>query len=141
MTSNPQVHIADWQSTPALREIRQKVFIEEQNVAPELEWDDQDPLAIHFLLTHEQRELGTARLLSDGHIGRVALLPEARGKGWGHLLMQAVMDYAQRQGMTQLELSAQTHALGFYQSLGFTVCSDVYMDVGIPHQSMRWAAP
>lgn len=136
-----QISLADWAGTPALQHIRHTVFVVEQNVAPELEWDARDAEATHFLLTEDGVAVGTARLLADGHIGRVALLPSARGKGLGQRLMQAVMQHALEAGMNQLELSAQTHALGFYQQLGFGVCSDVYLDAGIPHQSMRWPAP
>ncbi|MFA5678202.1 MAG: GNAT family N-acetyltransferase [Pseudomonas sp.] len=135
------VRIADWQATPALRSIRQQVFIEEQAVPAELEWDDNDDVATHFLLTLQDRAVGTARLLSNGHIGRVALLPEARSKGLGKVLMKEVMQHAWQSGFQTLELSAQTHALGFYQRLGFTVCSDIYLDAGIPHQTMRCPAP
>lgn len=136
-----QVSIAAWQTTPALRDIRQQVFIDEQDVAPELEWDDEDAGATHFLISLGGHAVGTARLLPCGRVGRVALLSEARGKGLGKVLMLAVMRHAQEQGLQQLELSAQTHALGFYRQLGFAVCSDVYLDVGIPHQTMRCPVP
>lgn len=136
--SSIDIHLADWSSTPALRSIRQVVFIDEQQVPAELEWDAEDAHATHFLLIVDGQPAGTARLLRDGRIGRVALLPEARGKGLGRQLMLAVMQYAQQQGMTQLTLSAQTHALDFYRQLGFVPCSEVYLDAGIPHQSMSW---
>lgn len=136
-----QVTVADWQTSSALRSIRQRVFIEEQNVPPDLEWDDEDATAIHFLLILNEQPTGTARLLPSGRIGRVALLPEARNKGLGKVLMKAVMQHARQSGIPQLELSAQTHALGFYQQLGFVVCSDIYLDAGIAHQTMRCPAP
>lgn len=138
-----EIRVADWGSTEALRHIRQVVFIDEQQVPPDLEWDAEDAHATHFLLTVDERQMGTARLLSDGRIGRigrVALLPQARGKGLGRQLMLAVMQQAQQQGMTRLTLSAQTHALDFYRQLGFVPCSEVYLDAGIPHQSMNWDA-
>lgn len=133
-----QIRIADWNATPALRSIRQTVFIDEQQVPPELEWDAEDAGATHFLVTLEQQPVGTARLLANGRIGRVALLVPARGKGLGHVLMRAVMAHAQQAGMTCLTLSAQTHALEFYRQLGFETCSDTYLDAGIPHQDMYW---
>lgn len=125
--------------SPVMRDIRKRVFIDEQKVAPELEWDEDDATATHFLLTADGTALGTARLLPSGRIGRVALLPAARGKGLGRTLMLAIMDHARQVGMQQLELSAQTHALGFYVQLGFVSCSDVYLEAGIPHQSMRFS--
>lgn len=133
-----EIRVAPWCSTNALRDIRHQVFIDEQQVPPELEWDAEDAHATHFLLIVEQHPVGTARLLADGHIGRVALLPAARGKGLGQQLMRAVIAHAQQQGMTRLMLSAQTHALGFYRQLGFVTCSDVYPEAGIPHQNMSW---
>lgn len=136
--SDVQVRTADWNSTPALRSIRQTVFIDEQQVPAELEWDADDAGATHFLLTLDQQPVGTARLLDSGRIGRVALLVSARGQGLGHVLMRAVMEHAQSAGMTSLTLSAQTHALEFYRQLGFETCSEVYLDAGIPHQDMCW---
>lgn len=136
-----QVSVADWQTTPALRSIRQAVFVQEQHVSPELEWDAADADATHFLLTIRGRAVGTARLLSCGRIGRVAVLADARGQGLGKMLMKAVMQHAQAQGLQRLELSAQTHALEFYRELGFVVCSDVYLDAGIAHQTMRYPGP
>lgn len=136
--SDLQITIVDWAATPALRRIRQAVFVEEQQVPADLEWDERDPDATHFLMSVDGVEVGTARLLADGHIGRVALLPAVRGKGFGQALMHAVMNHAQQIGIPRLELSAQTHALGFYQLLGFVVCSDEYLEAGIPHRSMCW---
>jgi len=79
---------------------------------------------------------GTARLLPDGHIGRVAIRRQWRGKGLGDHLMRRIMAHAREQGMGILALSAQTHALDFYTRLGFRVCSNEYMEAGIPHHAM-----
>ncbi len=136
--SNSCVRIADWHRDEAVRLIRQQVFVDEQQVPAELEWDAADASATHFLMFMEQQPIGTARLLSDGRIGRVAILAAGRGQGLGRRLMLAVMQHAQEAGMTRLTLSAQTHATNFYQRLGFVVCSDVYLDAGIPHQDMCW---
>lgn len=138
--SEVQISVAAGPPSPVMRDIRKRVFIDEQKVAPELEWDEHDASATHFLLTVEGCALGTARLLPGGRIGRVALLPAARGKGLGRRLMHAIMAHARQQGMEQLELSAQTHALGFYAQLGFVSCSEVYLDAGIPHQTMRFSS-
>lgn len=137
--SEMKISLSAGHATPAMRDIRNRVFVDEQKVAPELEWDELDAVATHFLLEVDGCALGTARLLPDGRIGRVALLPSARGKGLGLTLMRAVMEHARLLGMTQLELSAQTHALGFYEQLGFITCSDIYLDAGIPHRTMRYA--
>jgi|TARA_R110000751_G_scaffold119701_4_gene220263 predicted GNAT family N-acyltransferase len=83
------------------------------------------------------RTVGTARLLPDGHVGRVAILSEARGLGLGQRLMEAVIHAARQAGHAEVILDAQTHALEFYQRLGFTAYGDEFLDAGIPHRSMR----
>ncbi len=135
-----------WQLAPGhIREIRQRVFVEEQRVPPELEWDDTDDIADHYLaVLPDNTPVGVARLFSTlgetGHIGRMAILPEHRGKGFGqtilrHLITEAAEHY------DELKLSAQEHAIPFYRKQGFHVCSDVYDDAGIPHFDMRCLAP
>lgn len=118
-------------------EIRRIVFIEEQQVPQSEEWDGRDEECLHFLALRGGLALGTARLLPDGHIGRVAVLQNARGLGIGAALMQAAIEAARRLGHAQAELAAQTHALAFYESLGFIAFGDVFLDAGIPHRNMR----
>ncbi|RDB44088.1 GNAT family N-acetyltransferase [Halomonas sp. DQ26W] len=118
-------------------EIRRVVFIEEQQVPLEEEWDGRDGDCRHFLALRHDIPLGTARLLPDGHIGRVAVLSEARGLGIGVALMEAAIDTARHLGHGQVELAAQTHALDFYERLGFTAYGDEFMDAGIPHRNMH----
>ncbi|QTF93939.1 GNAT family N-acetyltransferase, partial [Halomonas sp. BM-2019] len=91
----------------------------------------------HFLALREGVPIGTARLLPDAHIGRVAVLPEARGLGIGVALMRAAIEAARRQGHDAVELAAQTHALAFYENLGFSAYGEVFLDAGIPHRNMR----
>lgn len=134
------VRVASWQRDDAIRVIRQTVFIDEQSVPPELEWDAEDTHATHFLLLRGQVAIGTARLLTDGRIGRMAILAKERKKGFGRELMLAIMLHARQLGMSKLSLSAQTHALGFYRQLGFETSSSVYLDAGIPHQTMCWTS-
>lgn len=117
--------------------IRHTVFIEEQQVPLEEEWDGRDPECRHFLAILGNTAVGTARLLPDGHVGRVAVLHEARGLGVGVSLMRAAIASAQRQGHSAVELAAQTHALAFYERLGFTAFGGIFFDAGIPHRSMR----
>jgi len=135
-----------WQLAPGhIRDIRQRVFVEEQRVPPELEWDDTDEIADHYLaVLADNTPVGVARLFSSldetAHIGRMAILPEHRGKGIGeallrHLLTEAAVDY------DEIRLSAQEHAIPFYQRSGFHVYSGVYDDAGIPHYDMRCLAP
>ncbi len=135
-----------WQLAPAsVRDIRERVFIREQKVPPELEWDQTDEIADHYLaVLPDNTPAGVARLFSTleetGHIGRMAILPEHRGSGIGEaLLRHLIQESAGR--FSELRLSAQEHAIPFYQRSGFHVCSDVYDDAGIPHYDMRCLAP
>lgn len=136
--SDVVVTTVDWHTGKALRDIRQQVFIDEQQVPEDLEWDAQDEGATHFLLLRAGHPVGTGRLLRDGHIGRVAILRQHRGIGLGDRLMRAIIDHAVDHGMVELHLSAQTHAIPFYRQLGFETCSEVYLDAGIEHQDMHW---
>lgn len=124
---------------PACAAIRRRVFIEEQNVPEELELDELDATAIHLLATRNGQPVGTARLLIEGEtakIGRVAVLPEARGTGAGAALMRAALDELRARGVRAAKLGAQTHAIGFYEKLGFTAFGPEYDDAGIPHRDM-----
>jgi len=131
------VRIADWQQDNAeLRRIRETVFIAEQAVPPELEWDAEDAAAIHFLALDGDYAIGTARLLADGHIGRVSVLRDWRGLGVGDALLEAVIAEAERRDLKQQRLSAQVQATPFYERHGFTVVSGEFLDAGIPHVDM-----
>ncbi|PTU73823.1 GNAT family N-acetyltransferase [Pseudomonas mangrovi] len=131
------IRIADWQQDNAeLRRIRETVFIAEQSVPPELEWDAEDAAAIHFLALDGDYAIGTARLLADGHIGRVSVLRDWRGLGVGDALLQAVIAEAERRDLKQQRLSAQVQATAFYERHGFTVISGEFLDAGIPHVDM-----
>ncbi|WP_435256699.1 GNAT family N-acetyltransferase [Thioclava sp. FR2] len=122
------------------RLLRRKVFIEEQGVSEADEIDDKDDQAIHLLATVDGTPMGSARLLLSGNtgkIGRVCVLSDARGTGLGAALMRAAVDELRRQpGITRAKLGAQTHALGFYERLGFTAEGPIYDDAGIPHRDM-----
>ncbi|MBX9762399.1 MAG: GNAT family N-acetyltransferase [Pseudomonadaceae bacterium] len=135
--SDIQVRLADWQKdNAALRRIREIVFIAEQSVPAELEWDAEDADAVHFLALEGDYPIGTARLLPDGHIGRVSVLKDWRGMNVGVTLIQTVLAEAEKRGLTQQMLSAQVHATAFYEKLGFAIVSDEYLDAGIPHVDM-----
>ena len=120
--------------------IRTTVFVEEQEVPLELEMDEYDAVATHFLLCDGETPLATARLV-DKHglakIGRVAVLKEARGRGLGLLLMQAVIDEAKHRRFTESVLDAQTYAVPFYARLGYVAEGEEFDDAGIPHLLMR----
>ena len=133
-----KIELREW---PAARDeaqrIRFTVFVEEQRVPPELEMDEHDPRCIHALALADGKVIGTGRLLPDGHIGRMAVLKEWRGKGAGRALLRALVDAARRRGDREVALNSQVHALGFYGAEGFKAEGPVYEEAGIPHQSMR----
>jgi predicted GNAT family N-acyltransferase len=125
------VRLADWQKDNAeLRRIRETVFIAEQAVPPELEWDAEDAEALHFLAYEGDYPIGTARLLPDGHIGRVSVLKDWRGLKVGDALLRAVIAEAEKRGLQQQMLSAQVQATPFYERLGFAIVSGEYLEAG-----------
>lgn len=133
------VRPAGWPaSRHALQAVRRTVFIDEQHVPEALEWDDNDEKSRHVLaLSIHGEPIGTGRLLPDGHIGRMAVLREWRGKGVGSTILRALLDLARQDGLHTIRLNAQTHALAFYARHGFSVGGDVFMGAGIPHLEMR----
>jgi predicted GNAT family N-acyltransferase len=120
--------------------VRRAVFIEEQGVPALLEWDEDDAGSVHWLAcAMDGTPIGCARLLPDGHLGRMAVLPDWRGQGIGRALLDAAMRAAQKRGLRQVVLSAQTHAAAFYERAGFTTMGAVYEEAGIPHVAMTRA--
>ena len=120
-----------------LKPIREQVFIQEQNIAAEDEWDDLDVVSTHFVVYEHEKAIATARLLANHSIGRVAVLKSHRGLNIGQKLMQAVIEYALQQKRPFLFLSSQVYAIGFYQRLGFMTEGEEYLDCGIPHINMK----
>ncbi|MFC8277430.1 GNAT family N-acetyltransferase [Streptomyces sp. NPDC057271] len=133
--------------------VRREVFVVEQNVPQEIEYDRYDETAVHVLAVREDGlPLGTGRLLhgadalgktgsdtSVGSLGRLAVSRAARGLGVGAALVRAIEDAARERGLTAVDLHAQTHALGFYERLGYEVYGPEFPDAGIPHRAMRRA--
>lgn len=133
-----RVELTDWTTTgSAIRAIRETVFIHEQGVPVELEWDGLDSACAHVLAWNNRGEaIGTARMQQNGTIGRMAVLKDWRGRGVGRALLQTLLDLATRRGLPRVTLSAQTHALGFYERAGFDVVGEPFIDAGIPHRKM-----
>ncbi|MFI6433899.1 GNAT family N-acetyltransferase [Streptomyces sp. NPDC050759] len=140
---------------PADREacftVRKEVFVGEQGVPEDLEYDAYDAVAVHVLAVREDGvPLGTGRLLygtaaagktggdlTVGSLGRLAVTQAARGLGVGAALVRAVEDAARARGLVAVDLHAQTHALGFYERLGYRAYGPEFPDAGIPHRAMR----
>ena len=133
-----RIRLVKWQDEiHALRLIRETVFVNEQHVPVELEWDEFDLISLHALAIGLDGEpVGTARLLLDGHIGRMSVLKEWRGQGVGSALLQRLLEEAKNRGLQQVVLNAQTYATEFYKRFGFQVVGKVFMDAGITHVQM-----
>lgn len=124
---------------PILLEIRRVVFIVGQDVPEHLERDGRDGEALQFIAFKDETPIGTARVLVEdgtGKIGRVAVLEDQRRRGVGTELMRMILDDLRGEGLHTAKLGAQTHALGFYQALGFEPYGPEFLDAGIPHRSM-----
>jgi len=139
LTPSFSIRICKWDEACAeARRIRELVFVHEQGVPLALEWDEQDPHCDHALaLTPEGVAIGTARLLPDGHIGRMAVLKEWRGKNVGARLLHALLDQARGLGHATVRLNAQVQAAGFYRRAGFEAAGPEFIEAGIPHVAMR----
>lgn len=133
------VEIADYQTDlAALRQVREPVFVQEQQVPIEEEWDELDPLSRHVIARDLQGQpIGTARLTPQQKIGRMAVLRDWRGRGVGAAMLQALLDLARGRGHEQVSLNSQVDAIGFYQRFGFQPYGEEFMEAGIRHQAMR----
>jgi predicted GNAT family N-acyltransferase len=133
--------LATWaHDRAAIASVRRRVFIEEQGVSEEEEWDASDSDCVHVLAFTAKRDVvGTARLDDTGKIGRVAVIREWRGKGVGARLVEALIEHARQKGFERVHLNAQVTALDFYRRLGFDPDGPVFDEAGIPHRRMERA--
>jgi predicted GNAT family N-acyltransferase len=139
MKPAPQFSIrpADWHlDRETLRAIREEVFVREQAVPADMEWDEFDGQSRHVLAIADGVAIGTGRLLADGHIGRMAVLGEWRRMGVGSALLLALIAAARELGMPRVVLNAQTQALPFYLRHGFHPEGEEFLDAGILHRRM-----
>lgn len=141
MENNLKVEIVKWiDGYVPLSMIREKVFIEEQKVTPQLEWDGKDEEAIHFLAYQDEKAIGCARaFVIENHmqLGRMAVLKEYRNNGIGSFLIEKAITTAKLNQLSKISISAQCHAIDFYKKFGFEVTSEIYLDAGISHQDME----
>ena len=131
--------IVSWLDKRAeLTSVRRAVFIEEQNVPEDIELDGRDADCCHVLACDgDGKAVGTARMDSDGKIGRMAVLREYRGRGVGRKILQAMMEYGRSHGRTDFHLSAQIGAVDFYKKMGFEPYGRPFEEAGITHVHMR----
>lgn len=138
MLANIQIVQTTWlKSENDLRAIRTSVFIQEQAVAPEFEWDAIDKTAVHLLVIHQNAPIACLRIIDYHKIGRMAVLKKWRKKGLGAALLLEAVELCKAHGSKNVHLSAQTHAVKFYKKSGFKATSEVYQDVHIPHVDMQ----
>ena len=129
---------ADWlKDNTTIRHIRYLVFVEEQKVPLELDFDGRDPSCTHVLgFDHNGVAVATGRIQQDGKIGRMAVLPEARRKGRGGAMLEELMAVAREAGLSSVFLDAQATAIKFYESRGFQAEGETFLDAGIEHRRM-----
>lgn len=134
-----RIELMSWEKAqPAAAPIRFAIFVGEQNVPPGIELDDMDARSVHAIAyAPDGKAIGTARLLPDGRIGRMAVVKEWRRQGVGAALLEALVEEARRQGHAEVVLSAQLQSAEFYRNHGFVAEGKVYQEAGILHQKMR----
>jgi predicted GNAT family N-acyltransferase len=132
------IRVLDWSGAKSYaRPVRERVFIEEQRVPRELEWDEWDESCEHAVACDaEGAAIGTARLRPDGRLGRMAVLRAWRRRGVGAGLLAALLRRAHDRGIVRITLHAQTHAAGFYRRFGFSEQGGEFLEAGIPHVEM-----
>jgi predicted GNAT family N-acyltransferase len=132
-----RVRRSHWESdAPSLRAVREAVFVREQKVPAELEWDGMDARCAHVLAEAAGEPVGTGRLLPDGHIGRMAVIASWRGRGVGSAILRQLIQIARERGLQRVVLHAQTQAKAFYERHGFHTEGAEFMEAGIVHISM-----
>ncbi|MFI1651969.1 GNAT family N-acetyltransferase [Streptomyces avidinii] len=155
MTSPVEVRVAvSEEDLKSCFAVRSEVFVVEQSVPESIEYDAYDADAVHVLavgsdgvplgtgrLLHGDAALGKTGDLTVGSLGRLAVAKSARGLGVGVALVRAIEAEAARRGLTAVDLGAQTHALGFYERLGYVAYGPEFQDAGIPHRAMRRPLP
>lgn len=136
--SEPGLKSGDWSELGALAgAVRTAVFVHEQGIPADLEWDEWDARSLHCVAFDGERPVATGRLLPDGHIGRMAVLAEYRRRGVGGRILDALIEAARARGDPRIELSAQSYVVEFYARRGFVGVGEPYDEVGIAHQRME----
>ena len=136
--NHKNIKLGDWTSLQKdAQAIRYAVFVEEQKIPADLEWDAMDALCLHAVAYDDNNQaIGTGRLLPDGHIGRMAVVESARGTGIGAAILMILMEQAKQRGQMAVQLNAQVTAEPFYQREGFTREGELFEEAGIPHVHM-----
>ncbi len=133
------IHIANEKERDAAFALRIEVFVNEQNVPPEIELDEEDKTALHIIAEENGEALGCARLIlscGTAHIGRLAVKKACRGKGIGSDICKFAVNYARVRGCDDIWLNSQLHAAEFYEKLGFKREGGIFTEAGIEHIKM-----
>ena len=130
------IKIADY-NTKEIKEIRKEIFVIEQKVPEILEWDGLDSKAEHVLAKKGNDFIGTGRIFSDGHIGRIAIIKKYRKLGIGKMIINKLVKIAKKNGLDEVWLSSQCSAVGFYKKIGFSDFGEIFKDAGIDHIKMK----
>lgn len=120
-------------------DVRTTVFVHEQNVPPEVEIDEFDEEALHLIGYENDMPIAASRVRfvdQYGKLERICVLKNQRGKSYGAELIRTMEDVIRKEGYEKSKLNAQTHAIDFYQRLGYDIVSGEFMDAGIPHVTM-----
>lgn len=124
--------------------LRREVFVVEQGVPVELEIDEYDEKAVHFVTLKAGEAVAAMRLVPHGNsakIGRVAVKRELRRKGLGTALMKRGIEHAGALGLLEIFLDAQVDSISFYEKMGFMPEGELFDDAGLPHRRMRLKLP
>jgi predicted GNAT family N-acyltransferase len=137
------VELVQWQEKEAdIAYVRKTVFVDEQKVPLEIEMDEHDPQCQHVLAYDQNnRPIGTGRLDPKGKVGRMAVLPQYRRMGVGSRILKTLIQYGRDKGLCRFYLSAQLHAIGFYEQYGFTRYGEEFKEAGIMHVMMQMEFP
>lgn len=134
-----QIRIATEEEKQLAFALRFEVFVYEQNVPAEIEIDEEDDYALHFIAEEDDIIVGCARLIlseTDAHIGRLAVKKIYRGKNVGSEICRFIIEYCRNQGYTYIWLNGQLQASEFYKKLGFKPEGEIFLDAGIEHTKM-----
>ncbi len=135
-----KIRIANKNDMPSVFALRLEVFVNEQNVPREIELDDEDDFACHFIAEENGTAVGCARVVmngNDAHLGRIAVKKTHRGRGIGAAVCRYAIEYCRSQNSSRIWIHAQLHAAGFYEKLGFVPVGDIFMEAGIEHIEME----
>ena len=137
---NFKTNVTDYSTQfTAIRAVREEVFIREQAIDPELEYDQYDNRCWHAVVYENDRPIGTGRLdvSQHGKIGRVAVLKSYRRRGVGTRVMEGLEAKARLEKLSELWFHSQLTAVAFYESLGYQVFGNEFLEAGIPHLEMK----